>query len=453
MKNFKKLLSLILVGVLVFALVACGEDETSGSSDSTNESTSSTSEKSEDASSTEKVVINFFTNVPDRSAGLGMLEQMNIDAFVADNPEYEVVVEALSEEPYKQKLKAYMAGNDMPDVWQQWAQTADLAPIANGGYALELNPDDYSDYKFVAGALDAFTIDGKLYGLPKNTDYWVVYYNQQLFEEYGVEVPTTTDELIEVAKVFNDNDIIPMTYPGQEKWASVAVLHTLAYRFTGSSQAIKDAVYAGTMSNDNSGISSAVTEMTRLAEAGVFASDFNTADYGSARNLFAQGQAAMYTMGSWEMGLGSDTNIDPAVRDNIRAIAFPTIEGQVGTSDQLVMWFGGGYSIAKDSAVQEGAKKLVDYIMQPSVYSKNAWATQTVMPPQNFAEYVTGDETDLQKDLVAILEAVTETSGSLYNDLHDSEYKVECEELTQKVLGGIISVEEYVKALDAEITK
>ena len=31
-------------------------------------------------------------------------------------------------------------------------------------------------------------------------------------------------------------------------------------------------------------------------------------DYGASRNLFGQGKAAMYLMGSWEMGLAADTN-------------------------------------------------------------------------------------------------------------------------------------------------
>ena len=46
-------------------------------------------------------------------------------------------------------------------------------------------------------------------------------------------------------------------------------------------------------------------------------------DYGAARNLFGQGKAAMYLMGSWEMGLATDSNFSDEFKSNVDAFKFP----------------------------------------------------------------------------------------------------------------------------------
>lgn len=59
--------------------------------------------------------------------------------------------------------------------------------------------DKYKD-KFAEGPLNSMGIDGKFFGLPQDTGPLVYYYNKAAFEELGLKVPTTSDELIEEAK-------------------------------------------------------------------------------------------------------------------------------------------------------------------------------------------------------------------------------------------------------------
>lgn len=53
----------------------------------------------------EKVTIRFFSNLPNRSIGQGLVEQMIIDEYMAENPNVEIQVEALDEEAYKMKFR------------------------------------------------------------------------------------------------------------------------------------------------------------------------------------------------------------------------------------------------------------------------------------------------------------------------------------------------------------
>lgn len=134
----------------------------------------------------DSITLKVFSNLPDRKNGQGLVEQTIIDDYMAENPNVTIEVEALDEEAYKTKFKAYsMEG--MPDVVSIWGQPAFLDEVLDAGGLAELNQDDYADYGFVSGSLDGFMKDGKLYGLPRNTDVAGFYYNQKIFEDNGWE--------------------------------------------------------------------------------------------------------------------------------------------------------------------------------------------------------------------------------------------------------------------------
>ena len=50
--------------------------------------------------------------------------------------------------------------------------------------------------------LEGAQIDGVQYGIPFNKSTEMLFYNADLLKEYGVEVPTTLDELKEASKQF-----------------------------------------------------------------------------------------------------------------------------------------------------------------------------------------------------------------------------------------------------------
>ena len=54
-----------------------------------------------------EVTLRLFSNLPDRKNGQGLVEQMIIDEYTAANPNVKIEVEALDEEAYKTKFKAY----------------------------------------------------------------------------------------------------------------------------------------------------------------------------------------------------------------------------------------------------------------------------------------------------------------------------------------------------------
>lgn len=117
----------------------------------------------------------------------------------------------------------------------------------------ELDQSDYTDYKFVEGSLDGYTYDGKLYGLPRNTDVQCIFYNEKMFKDNNWEVPSTYDELIALAGKIKDAGIIPMAMDGGDGWPMAVYLSDVLYKLVGSDyqNVVSNAVKNGDFTDAN----------------------------------------------------------------------------------------------------------------------------------------------------------------------------------------------------------
>ena len=136
-----------------------------------------------------ETVIKVFSNLPDRTTGQGFVEQTLFDAFVAENPDVKIEVEALQDEPYKIKFRAYAQGTEMPDLLMVWGMPGFLDEVIDAGLLAPLPSDLGTELEFIPGTLDGFSKDGVLYGLARNTDVMAFYYNQKMFDDNGWTVP------------------------------------------------------------------------------------------------------------------------------------------------------------------------------------------------------------------------------------------------------------------------
>ena len=119
----------------------------------------------------------------------------------------EVEVEKLSFGEMIAKLATASAVGEVPDVMHvNFGGTAQLyadeALMPLDGIIETIGADDFSDaYKTVlTGA------DGHIYGLPDWAMHTSVWYRKDLFEEKGLEIPTTWAEFKDVAVALNDGD-------------------------------------------------------------------------------------------------------------------------------------------------------------------------------------------------------------------------------------------------------
>lgn len=458
----KKLIASLLAAVLtVSTLAGCGGS--SGNSSQTNagsqtETTQNTAAQdtgsTKDTGSAQEaaetaggdVTIRLFSNLPDRKNGQGLVEQMIIDEYMEANPNVKIEVEALDEEAYKTKFKAY-AMSGMPDVVSIWGQPSFLDEVLDAGVLAELNEADYADYKFIAGSLEGFKKDGKLYGLPRNTDIMLFYYNQKMFEDNGWAVPTTYNELLDLCKTIQGAGITPVAMDGGDGWPMACFLTDILVKVAGTDYAevVRKAIAAGDFTAPE--IREATQILVDSAAAGMFQTGYDSQDYGTTMNLFTNGQAAMYCMGSWDCSMALNEDILPEIRDNIRAFTMPVVEDGKGGAKDIAAWNGGGYAVSAGSAVKDEAVKFLNYMYQPDKLSKYGWENGVGMSAQDQTEYLTGNETELQKQVMDILKEATSVSGTPINDCGPSVFKTTIENEIQGVSNGYTSVDDFLEAI------
>ena len=95
------------------------------------------------------------------------------------------------------------AGNADIDVYQTdviWAPQLSDSFLDLSQAAADVIPDHFPSI------IESQTVDGKLVALPLFTDAPALYYRKDLLDKYGVEVPTTWDELTAAAQKIQDSE-------------------------------------------------------------------------------------------------------------------------------------------------------------------------------------------------------------------------------------------------------
>ncbi len=452
-KKISRVSALILILALVSILAACGSNNKGNNASSPAPETNgqATNESSAEPGAKD-VTLRFFSNLPDRKSGQGLAEQMVIDNYTKENPNVKIEVEALAEEPFKNKLKAYMASNEAIDVTMVHGG-AELSTLVQANYAKEINPSDYEgeQFNFLPGVFKSFTFDGKLYGLPRNSDYEVIFYNKKLFEDNGIKVPTTFNELIDAAKAFRKTDIAPMSINGKDLWSLALMYQNTVQRINGDQSLILNVVDGKSKFSDDPSFLEAAELMKQLRDEKMFQDAFMTADYGASQNLFTQGKAAMWYMGSWEAGMASNDKLPEEFRNNLAVAKFPVVEGGKGKDTDLLAWNGGGYALVTASKNPEEAKKFFDYMMSANQWAKSAWDTGAAVPAQKYT--LTGKETEVQKQMTDVLVQATSTAGATYIDYSTPAFKDNAQNAFGKFFAGGSTPEELVQDLQSAVDK
>src|SRR6266545_2608358 len=281
-----------------------------------------------------KVTLKMGDNLPDRTNTWGaIVEQINTE-FKAAHPGLEIVTESYPDQPYQQKIKIYATAKQLPDVFKFWSFTSLLKPLIDGGFVAPLS----------------------------RADFGVIYYNKKLFKDAGVDhVPATLDELYALIPKFKAKGIIPMTTDGKDAWPLSITFDLLAWRIAGERGLARQALDRKIKFTDPVFVQAA-RELQRLVKSGLFQEDVMVSDYGAARNLFGQGKAAMYLMGSWELGLGADKAFSADFRASVDVFKFPTLKNGKGVADDLMAWYGGNYVVSASSkSIALGKQYLMFY--------------------------------------------------------------------------------------------
>ena len=140
--------------------------------------------------------------------------------FEAKNPGVKIEMQFLENEAYKAKAPTLLQSKDRPHIIYSWAGGVLKAQVEAG--VLEDITAQVTPYKdqLSAAAVKAFTVDGKIYGLPHTVSQVGFMYNKELFAKAGVDGSkiATWDDLLGAVKKLKDANVTPIVVGGADKW-------------------------------------------------------------------------------------------------------------------------------------------------------------------------------------------------------------------------------------------
>ncbi len=121
---------------------------------------------------------------------------------------------------------ALSGGGDSPyDILHM--SNVEVSNLGNNGWLFPLNDlidkyrDEYDLDDIAAAAFQGATVDGQIYGIPAINNTLHLAYRSDLFEQYGIDVPTNYDEVIAACEVLADEPSLdyPFTLDLSADWA------------------------------------------------------------------------------------------------------------------------------------------------------------------------------------------------------------------------------------------
>lgn len=326
--KIKKMLLLFMVGIMGLSLMAC-------SGNGSGKSASSKGEK-------QKLVIWSWGADEEKIAR----EEM-VKVFEKNHPEIEVEHSVIptADHAWDQKMTAALSAGTGPDV-------INMSPDFYGLYTKyyeDLNPyveKEGIDLKSVIteGMLDPYyRPDGKLEGMPLLENVFVLAYNKNMFDEYGVDYPTadwTWDDLEAAAEKFAGGEGADKTYGIVNHW----VLPGFSIICRGGAPYSDDLKTCEINSDE---VAKGLDIFKNLTQSGAMPDD-TAAKSLPKEQLFVSGHAAMYPLGGFETKLIEE---EVGSKFDWDVVTMPKVAG--GGKNNIM--YATGYSIVATSKNKDAA--------------------------------------------------------------------------------------------------
>lgn len=305
----------------------------------------------------DKVTVNFFHRWPNepKNSYINSL----IDEFEAANPDIDIVSDCVLNDSYKEKIRVLVSTDALPDVFFSWSGVFG-ENLTHSGRVLALDDvmarDSEWSSQIVEGQWAPFNYNGKQYGAPWSMDGKAFFYNVDVFNELGIEIPTTLNELYAVCEKLKENGYDePISAGFSAPWAVSHYLGTICQRVVDPEVLAKD--YTGGGDFSDPAYIEALNIFKKLGE--YMTSDPCSVDHEFARNAFIMGVSPMCYMQLAEMKYMRDDE-----ELNYAFFNFPAVEDGKGDPGQLTgAPEGMMISATAKPEVQEAAIKFMEFVI------------------------------------------------------------------------------------------
>lgn len=235
-----------------------------------------------------------------------------LDAFSAEYPHITIVTEIHPNDGGATMAAAAAAGT-LPDIMQQPGWTA-IVENAKNGYILDLSNEPIMD-EVIDAAIPAVTWEGKQWAVAMDFAGIGIIYNIDIFNQYGLEPPSTYLELQQVSATLTENGVTPFAGLLKENWSIghfISLLHGSMLGAEVGGDGVAAFAEDMNMGNADWGAVVDTDKMFRIIDWYVANMDESAFEmnWDEQQAAFAGEEAAMMVQGLWSYGAAIGTNPD-----------------------------------------------------------------------------------------------------------------------------------------------
>lgn len=353
----KKRFTACMIGatLLTAALTGCSGGKTADAPASSADQTTTAEAASTDAASGGKVAIELFHQKPENVELYNTL----VNKFMEENPDIQVNV-TLAESTTTTLISRVAAGN-IPQLVSVFPWNASYKDMFREGLFMDLTDQDFMK-RVTPSVLERCEVNGKQYSLPLTTNSFGLYYNVDIFNELGLTIPKTMDEMWGICDKLVEAGIQPFSFPDKK---AVRINQQFDRMLIGCVDhdfysKCDEQINGSYNIKDDPNIRKYAETILKLREYGN--PDSLGYDDEPAYEEFTSGKSAMYIDGSWAVTTFETMNPDL----NFNCTAIPAI-----TTDDF--WTCGtvdtAYSISADCTPeqQDACIRFLDFLVREDI--------------------------------------------------------------------------------------
>ncbi len=274
----------------------------------------------------------------------------------------EVSYESAPTDQYRNVIKIKLASGDAPDIFGVFPGT-EVVEFSDAGHLANLSGQGFMDRVMEGATVVTRGSDGDVYALPLDQNVIGVVYNRAIFNEVGLDVPTSWDEFLSACRDLKDAGYYPLALGNADLWVTQLIPYAMASIIYKEIPNFDAEMYAGERSFNGPEWRAVMEAYMELQDREFFHPGVLSTTYDQTIQLMALEQAAMVVNGNWIIAGIREANPDL----DLGMFPFPSVEaGETA-------WISGAVGIAMgafaDSENLDAAMQYLEFWTRPEIIS------------------------------------------------------------------------------------
>lgn len=207
-------------------------------------------------------------------------------------------------------------------------------------------------YRDIDKALEFVPLDGA-YAVPYAANAAGVLYNREMFEEHGWEIPETWDQFMDLCEEIKSEGILPLYFGFKDTWTCLAPWNAIAVGAAPYDVCAQVNRGETTFTEEYREVADKMLELLPYGPDDPFAYDYN-----GACTAFANGESAMYTIGSYAVPQIQTVNPEMDIDSFVMPVNNNEADNKLNSGIDLQ------FCVMEDCENKEAAYEVLDFLLE-----------------------------------------------------------------------------------------